>query len=466
MAKPLYVFLLALAGFVALCIAPEARASGTVAGSPGGYVWVIGSDDYKYGSMSAACNAFFKSIDSGVSWRRPPDPVYECTPSPSNPSARGTAHVAGVVSCGPNCGNSADYAVGLYRIDGIACPAHSLVNGTGSSCTCDDGYKSNSSGTACVADCTALQDVSSGYFDIGTNQGATPQILACTGVCEVIFDGTSPAGSAIVNGQKHWYAKGTYRMTGGTCKPGIADKQIGGTSGVNGTAAKPEDSCADGQAKGIVNGKTVCVDQSGDGSKPTDQSKTQGTSSTEKTKVTNPDGSTTETETRTRVDANGNKEVTVTRTTTRPDGSQSVDRTVENPLPGTTLGGTQSGTDNNNNNEEQQKDECEKHPSSAGCGGTPAAVNSLYTAKTKTLSDVLTTARAAFMASPIGTAATNFFAVSGGGSCPTATAHIAYFNADLTFDQFCSSFATSALLALKVALLLVASFFAFRVAVE
>lgn len=331
-----------------------------------------------------------------------------------------------------------------------ACPANATKTGT--TCTCNDGYKPDAEAKACIPDCTAKQTVSSGYYNIGANQGASPRLLGCKGLCEVIFDGTSPAGSALVGGVKNWFAKGEYIATGGTCPAALAGTELPATQGTI-----PEDSCAPGDAKGTLNGQTVCVKQSGsDAGKQTDESKNKEKTTVDKTVTTNPDGSTTTTETTTKTDKNGNTEKTVVRTTTRPDGSVTTDKEVQNPLPPAT---GEPGKD-------EEKTKCELNSSDAGCGGDPAGIGSLYTAKDKTMSGVLTGHTNAIKASAFGSAVGGFFSVSGGGSCPTFSQPLAYFKTTITIDQFCSPFATTALALFKTALLLVASFFAFRVAVE
>ncbi|MCE4555009.1 hypothetical protein [Pelomonas cellulosilytica] len=267
-----------------------------------------------------------------------------------------------------------------------------------------------------------------------------------------MFDGVSPAGSSLVDGQKHWFAKGQYVATGKACQTSSQDRQVG-----DGAASKPEDTCNAGQAKGTINGKSVCVDQSAsDPTKPASGTESSASEKTDKTSVTNPDGSTTTTETTTKIDSKGNKEVTVIKTTTRPDGTSTVDKQVTNP------GAASDGKGDDNSD----KGECEKNPASAGCGGEPASIGDLYQPKDKSLQSVLQGHRDAFMSSPFGSAVGGFFVVSGGAGCPTWTGHIPYLDTDITIDQFCSSFATNALALLKICILLVSSFFAFRIAVE
>lgn len=369
---------------------------------------------------------------------------------------------------GSGCGDpppAAEYGMAMMSKVDNTCPDNAVGEPYDSpkACTCMPGWKPDALHLSCIVDCTANATASSGYYDIGATAGATPTIIACAGQCEAIFDGVSPAGSSMVNGEKHWFARGSYIVTGNKCKS--ADTKQVGTS--TGTADLPKGTCAAGQGSASMNGKSICVDQSGN---PTDASKNQASSDAQKTKVTNPDGSVTETEVRTRVDANGNKETTTTTTTTRPDGSSTTSRRVDNPLPGSILGGAGSGNSGtgtgNSNDNNPEKGPCEKNPSSAGCGGEAAPVGDLYTAKDKTLSSVLSAASNQFSTSPFGQAAGSFFAVSNAGSCPTWSASVSYLKTTLTIDQFCTPFATQALYVLKMALLLAASFFAFRVAVE
>jgi hypothetical protein len=334
----------------------------------------------------------------------------------------------------------------------LQCPDYSQANAS-DSCTCIAGYSPSADGQACTSTCGPVNGVaSSGYFDIGTSATASPKLSGCKGECAVYFDGTSPAGSSLEGGVKHWYAKGSYHYTGDKCTASAQEgKQVSESK-----SAVPADSCAPGQGTASMNGKTVCVDQDTD--TPTPESESKATTKTERTTTTNPDGSTTTTETTTKTDGKGGKETTVIRTTTRPDGSVTIE--------GETTGGIKPPGTGTDDSEDEPKGECEKNPSKAGCGGEAASVGELYTPKDKTMSGVLGTARDTFLSSPVGSAVGSFLVVSGGGSCPSWNAHIPFIDVDLTFDQFCKPFATTALALFKTALLLVASFYAFRIAVE
>lgn len=323
-------------------------------------------------------------------------------------------------------------------------------------CTCKPGFSPDVDGKKCTPKCDKGTLRSSGYFDLGPNAGASPQLLGCQGECAVTFDGVAPAGSALVDGVKHWYAKGSYYNTGKKCS---ATQQTSLDVG-KASETKPADACGKGQGMISMNGRTQCVDQNGDLKNPTPESTPKQETKTEKTTSTNPDGSTTTTEKSTSVDANGNKETTITRTTTRPDGSSSVE--VEK-VGGNPSNGSQS---NDKPSEEPQKGECEKNPSASGCGGDPAVVGELYAKKDKTLSGVLSQAKDSFMGSPFGSAVGGFFVVPSGGACPVWSANIPFLKGAVTIDQFCSPMAATALSIFKAALLVAASFMAFRIAIE
>lgn len=130
---------------------------------------------------------------------------------------------------------------------------------------------------------------------------------------------------------------------------------------------------------------------------------------------------------------------------------------------GTTGGGSATTGTNGKNTDGGA---CEKNPSAAGCGGAPAGDQSLYTQKTRTMTNVFDDAKTRMQASPFGSAASAFFSFGGGGTCPTFTATIPWVNASLTIDQFCSSLAANMLLLVKAALLAVSAFMAFRIAFD
>ncbi|MEW6706477.1 MAG: hypothetical protein AB1430_16645, partial [Pseudomonadota bacterium] len=111
----------------------------------------------------------------------------------------------------------------------------------------------------CAPTCTAGEVVASGFFDIGTDATKAPVLMACKGECEAVFDGVSPAGSTLVEGVKHFYAKGSYVNTGNSCSS--SDNDPGdGIPGDN----PPPDTCPAGYDMGTVNGKHYCAPRSRD----------------------------------------------------------------------------------------------------------------------------------------------------------------------------------------------------------
>ncbi|OGB13077.1 MAG: hypothetical protein A2W72_16160 [Burkholderiales bacterium RIFCSPLOWO2_12_67_14] len=91
-------------------------------------------------------------------------------------------------------------------------------------------------------------------------------------------------------------------------------------------------------------------------------------------------------------------------------------------------------------------------------------LSDLYTAKDRTVSQVLASARSALLTTAVGQTVGGFFTVPGGGSCPTYSASIPYIDADVTIDAFCAPWMTSIASVISAALMVVAAFWAFRVA--
>lgn len=344
------------------------------------------------------------------------------------------------------------------------CPANSskLKYNT---CTCASGFIEE--GDKCVDPNAPPEEVcnfgdiaNSGYYDVGKSASGSPAIMACLGGCESIFEGLFPAGNALVDGEKHYFALGSYNKTGKKCS-------ASGDSAIQGMNSLPSDTCGQDQVMGKVNGKNVCVKASS----PDNPTSTPDPATTTETETKNTvkdqdeSGNARETTTTVKTNSDGSTTTTVTTTTTSPDGSTSSTTTT------TTTGGSGGGGfgGGSQGGEEGSEDgECAKNPSGKGCGGTAADISgkSFHTAKGKTFSTVLQSASDDIKASPLGNSFTGFFTVSGGGTCPVSTWNIPYLNAVVAFDYMCQSFVLDGLLILKGVLLLVASFFAFRVAVE
>lgn len=336
-----------------------------------------------------------------------------------------------------------------------ACPANS--SGT-TDCQCNVGYTESNGQCTKPVTCTAGQVVASGYFDAGTSVAGGPPAAGCKGGCLAVFDGTFPAGSAVVGGTKHYYARGSYVNFGSPCKEGAS----GGTSDTLPVEQtdRPADTCAPGQVPGQVNGSTVCVTP-GDGTTPPkieppkDTNQSTSTSSTETR--TNPDGSTTTTTTTTTTGAGGGTSTTTTSTTKNPDGS----------VRGTTT--TTTGTATTKEAEEAGKSECEKNPSGKGCGGeaTTTTAEGLYTKKEATVAAILAGASTKLGQAPLASAASGFFNLGAtGGGCTAGTWYIDYFKTSIAAPSYCSDFATRMFSIIRVVLLLIATWMAFRVAID
>ncbi len=352
-----------------------------------------------------------------------------------------------------------------------ACPANSTAVTGG--CQCNSGYAENAGQTACQinqANCTAGQTISGGYFDAGSEIAKGPPYIVCSKGCAAAFDGEFPAGSALVQGKKHYFAKGSYATNGSKCDsgggPGVP---TGDGNAPSPNDAVPPDSCAPGEAAGVVNGKPVCapdMSQPGDGTKPPatpdpPKSDDKKTSETTSETTTNADGSKTTTTTTTTKNVDGTSTTTKTVRTTNPDGTLRSEST-------TTTG---SGVTKEAEKEGDKKAEkCEKNSSDTGCGGDPTKVDGskLYTKGERTFKGVLVAGKDAMLASPAGAAVAGFFNVAGGGSCPTSEGSFPLFDrtVSFSFDAFCTTMAERVMLAIKGVLMLLATIWAFRSAIE
>ncbi|WP_143074251.1 hypothetical protein [Roseateles sp. YR242] len=325
-----------------------------------------------------------------------------------------------------------------------SCPANAEMGG--GTCWCSAGFQPDGTGTACVPQCQVGNVLSSGYYDIGTNAQATPLLWQCKNGCGANFDGESPAGSAMVDNTKHWYAKGQYLGNGIPCTtPSNAPE---------GLQVLPADSCDPAKYdKGTFNGKTICT-LKGTNTPATPAPSASSSSSSNSTTTNNSDGSTTTKETSTTTAANGSSTTTTTTTTTNPDGSKSSNTVVVT---------TPSPT-----SDDDEKTACEKNPSDKGCGGSAATIGSSWTSKTagKSFSSVVSGFVGKVGGTPLVTATRGFFTVSTGGSCPTWSTSVPYLNMSLDFTAFCSSTAMAAYLVVRAVLLVLASWLAFRIALD
>lgn len=405
---------------------------------------------------------------------------------------------------------SAEFDVSWTGTPVTGCPSNSTPSG--SACQCNTNYTDGADGKSCTppvsAKCTPGNIMSNGYFDTGTSPTAGPAVVVCNGGCSAVFDGNFPSGSTTVKGVKHYYAQGSYQMSGDTCNSGTGSGNVGGAGNAPlSVAGVPTDTCAAGDAMGQINGKSVCVTPvSGQLSAPTaappSSSQAQGT-----TTVTNSDGSKTTTVSILTTNSDGSTGTTNTAITTNADGSSGgvkITKSGSDASPGSSgsssgsaagsptgsasgsasgsAAGSPSGTASSPSSGASAPSSgasapsaaasgaanpCTSNPSATGCGGVAkAAGTSLYTAKGKTFKDTLSAASTALADTPIGRGVGGFFTVSGGGGCSPTSWEIPYLKASVQTVSLCSDFAANALHLLAACFLIVASFMAFRIAVD
>lgn len=373
--------------------------------------WV--TNGYESSSSTGSCAAFiadnFGSTDFRIVPREPAEtsdgyPVYSCN--------RRDGEVGGEPNYGGNY---------TTRVEGTIVQAGCPSNSTGTStCTCSDGYRPNSGGTACESyGCNFGAKLSTDTSTKYTINGSS----ACFGGC------TAVPSSAFGTGDNRW-AVGPWYAVGGTC-----------TGEANGGASPPVDTeastCPAKQCPGTVNGEAVCV--------PCGTETTNEVTKSTDTPASGP-GSTTG---------------TIKETTTNPDGTTTTKTTT------TTTGGTSGGGTSESTTEAPEKGKCELNSSDAGCGGTPGPNTGLYTKGTKTFDQVLTNFYSQANATGVGLAIGGFFNVGElGGGCPTYTMDLEYFDSTVTIDFLCSEMMAMVLLAAKAVVLLLAAVSAFRIAVE
>ena len=444
-------------------------------------------------------NSKFSAINNYCSWIISTDKRYVSCKAISD------AEYQYVADSGPTV-----YIDGLYLIQRNSCPPNSTFSG--SQCTCNQGYEEKN-GNSCEPikkKCTFGATGPSGWFDAGTSLTSGPIVGACIDGCIHTFDGSFPDGSILVLGIKHYFAYGSYINNGLECTEGD-------TPGAPvGSGSLPDDTCPPGKDVGTVNGQTVCAAQSNNqncgvingfevctgpvgGNTGGEQcgivngqqvcvggtggsGEQCGTVNGQKVCVGGSGGSGEQCGT-----VNG-QQVCVGQSDsdtnvvpgegsggdgTGGDGTGGGDTGGGATGGGDTGGATGGGTGGDGtggdgtDDEEGEKDDCEKNPFGEGCGGDPKNPDGkLYTEKSKTFSSVLQSAKSDLANSPIGSSTSNFFSVSSGGSCPSISGAIPGFNASFEFNAFCSPMAGNLLAVLRGVLILVATFFAFRIAIE
>lgn len=184
--------------------------------------------------------------------------------------------------------------------------------------------------------------------------------------------------------------------------------------------------------------------------------------------IQNPDGSTTERQTECT-----STTCTTTETNTPSGGGGGTTTTTQTGIreycadhPNTALcadighlGGGAGGDDD-------EGDGCMANPESENCGGPGTGVGDLYEGIGGDLQQMLGDFRDGALGTPMGAAVGGFFTVSAEATCPTWSATIPYIEFEMTLDQLCSDFGTTALAALRIAFLIVCAWYAFRVAID
>jgi len=238
--------------------------------------------------------------------------------------------------------------------------------------------------------CTAGSSGPSGFFDYGTDEGNTSgfPLLICSSLCEYTFSGAAPAARSLTLGVYHYYAQGTFTGTGSSCTENTDPMPVGAT-------APGADTCAAGQSMGTVNGKTVCLNSSGQVAPQPPVTKPVET--TQKTTGVNTQGETTSTEITTN---HINNTTTTTIVTTHPDGSTTTAKTLTaDPTP--------------------PEDESFSPPLG---GPAPTHAGGWYTSKYPDgLRGVWDSRKAALFNSPLGAAIANMAVPVGSGTIPSWT---------------------------------------------
>lgn len=345
-----------------------------------------------------------------------------------------------------------------------SCPANSTVSGT--SCACTSPYVEDSTHTSCVAPLSDLQQFcqdnasrkntfrQSGTVGLNSPLPSAacfkadppfPGPDAVRGCAMTLGDGVAVPAPA--EGLKHWSASGV--MTGATCEDAVA------------TDAAPksaDDPCPSG-FPGTVNGETRCVaaepDKGIEGVKGTSQTNADGTKVDTK-ETTKCLGTVCTTTTNTTTTTSGGAVTNSTSSRTESLGDKCA-KDQKNDVCKKTQGGAGSATSDMT---------CDVNASAKGCGGGGADIGVLYAKKDKTVAQALVKAKDGLLASPVGASVGNFFSVSGGGSCTAVSAAIPFLNKTITIDTWCSTFALNMMAIVKTVLLMLASFMAFRVAID
>lgn len=485
---------------------------------PGDSYWTrSAAPSERYSAMQAACQGYVPALQA--QFANQPSFTFGLTACNATSSTTGSAVVTRYV-------NGAAYDTfsdrNYYVASQMQCPANSAADGAGA-CQCSTGYSelNGSCIDAKQAQCASIKGTSAGdwWHDTGDALGLPAQstFYLCNkyssaggGRCVVKVE---PSECTQAQGG-WWRCTGGGVFTGdlapdnGKCSPSTQGAGDGTTKtnpmpsslpvpGTDPPQAPPKPDpntaapapCPPGTFPGQVNGRDMCAPSSASNSgvKWSSSPGSGVTSSTDASGKTTTNSTTGNT-----VCSGGQCTTTNTTTTTATDRSGSIILPGSCP-PGSVVNG-KPGCQQKNSSTQSQSDfckanptstqcggngaqvggqtggACQQNPSAAGCGGTPGGTNAgdLYTAKGRTMQQVLGDAKNNLQQSPLGGAVGNFFSVAGGGRPPVSSGSISIFGRTvaLNFDIWSTSFATNVLAIVKTVLMVVAAFMAFRIAVD
>lgn len=315
---------------------------------------------------------------------------------------------------------------------------------------CESGVRDPQTGQCQVPPCQQGQ-VSNQTFEVAyrtntnTSDGAsiigTPKIptTGCSGQCQV------SVGS---------YAGGCW-LNPNVGPPYIVSCNFNTTTtGVSCTSADiaasqplPQIPCPEGTSPGSVNGVAACYPVSTTSSNTQTTTAPDGTKTTT-TETTNPDGS-----------------KTTTTTTTSADGSaSSTTTTTTPPSVGTGGGGGGESKESVPDACTQDPTKCQKTGEFSGPGTDPEALHKVRE-DMPTFGKTLERFQETMAKSPLSLGVKEYFKVSASGSCPTWSAAIPYLGTTIVIDQFCTQTARLMLDIAGAALLILAAWAAFRIAI-
>jgi len=216
---------------------------------------------------------------------------------------------------------------------------------------CQSGFTFDDITHTCIVDgggaCVGGTTTAAGYFDVGTQITETPNVVACSSGCTVIFQGNG-AFRELQNGIYTYFYIGQYDQDGTTC--------ASGETATNHTNDPPTATCGAGQTAGTLNDEIICVDvATGEPVNPYEPPpvETETETTTENT-VDNGDGTSTTTTTTTNNGSGGG--TTTTTTTTNTDNST-----------GDTINSTTIVNETAPPEQDPKKPFCEENPDSVIC---------------------------------------------------------------------------------------------------